>query len=120
SIQTATAILSDLAETILAQIAQLQEPILRQRCGVPYLAESAERGAQSAERGAQRAESETLSGAPPSALRASRSALLGLGKLGGRELSYQSDLDLIPVYEGDGRTGPPPGASRFDRFDLTD
>ncbi|HMC65782.1 MAG TPA: bifunctional [glutamate--ammonia ligase]-adenylyl-L-tyrosine phosphorylase/[glutamate--ammonia-ligase] adenylyltransferase, partial [Gemmataceae bacterium] len=35
-------------------------------------------------------------------------------------LSYQSDLDLILVYEGDGRTGPPPGASRFDRFDLTD
>jgi glutamate-ammonia-ligase adenylyltransferase len=46
--------------------------------------------------------------------------LLALGKLGGREMSYHSDLDLILVYEGDGRTGPPPEAGRFDRFDLTD
>src|SRR5262249_57733041 len=35
-------------------------------------------------------------------------------------MSYQSDLDLIVVYEGDGKTGPPPWASRFDRFELTD
>jgi glutamate-ammonia-ligase adenylyltransferase len=27
---------------------------------------------------------------------------------------------LILVYEGDGRTGPPAGASRFERFELTD
>src|SRR5262249_39603442 len=50
----------------------------------------------------------------------SRYVLLGLGKLGGRELSYHSDLDLILVYEGDGRTAPPPGSSRFDQFELTD
>jgi len=49
-----------------------------------------------------------------------RFVLLGLGKLGGRELSYHSDLDLILVYEGDGRTGPPAEATRFDRFELTD
>ena len=35
----------------------------------------------------------------------SRFVLLALGKLGGREMSYHSDLDLILVYEGDGRTG---------------
>jgi glutamate-ammonia-ligase adenylyltransferase len=35
-------------------------------------------------------------------------------------MSYHSDLDLILIYEGDGRTGPPPGASRFDRYELTD
>ena len=35
-------------------------------------------------------------------------------------MSYHSDLDLILVYEGDGRTGPPPGANRFDRYELTD
>ncbi len=46
--------------------------------------------------------------------------LLGLGKLGGREMSYHSDLDLILIYEGDGRTVPPPGSSRFDTFELTD
>ena len=50
----------------------------------------------------------------------SRYVLLGLGKLGGREMSYHSDLDLILVYEGDGRTLPPPGSSRFDTFELTD
>jgi glutamate-ammonia-ligase adenylyltransferase len=43
-----------------------------------------------------------------------------LGKLGGRELGYHSDLDLILVYEGDGRTKPPPEATRFDHFDFTD
>ena len=51
---------------------------------------------------------------------ASRYVLLGLGKLGGQEMSYHSDLDLILVYEGDGRTVPPPGSSRFDTFELTD
>src|SRR5205823_5701104 len=41
-------------------------------------------------------------------------------KLGGGEMNYHSDLDLILLYEGDGHTGPPPGASRFERFELTD
>jgi glutamate-ammonia-ligase adenylyltransferase len=96
TIRETTAALSDLAETILVQIAGLQEPPLLKRFGVPYLA--------GGERQGQR----------------SRYALLGLGKLGGREMNYHSDLDLILVYEGDGRTGPPEGASRFERFDLTD
>jgi glutamate-ammonia-ligase adenylyltransferase len=96
STQTTAAVLSDLAETILAQVARLQEPALAKRFGVPYLA-----GAQ----------------APPAA---ARYVLLGLGKLGGRELSYHSDLDLVLVYEGDGRTGPPPGAGRFAQYLETD
>jgi glutamate-ammonia-ligase adenylyltransferase len=91
-----TAALSDLAETILVQICRLQQPTLDLRFGVPYLAEG------------------------PRAGQPSRYALLALGKLGGCEMSYHSDLDLILVYEGDGRTGPPPGASRFDRYELTD
>ena len=33
-----------------------------------------------------------------------RYVLLGLGKLGGREMSYSSDLDLILIYEEDGKT----------------
>jgi glutamate-ammonia-ligase adenylyltransferase len=56
----------------------------------------------------------------PRAGQASRYAILGLGKLGGQEMSYHSDLDLIVVYEGDGRTVPPPGSSRWDTFELTD
>jgi glutamate-ammonia-ligase adenylyltransferase len=91
-----TAALSDLAETILVQVITWQEPLLTRRFGTPYLAEG-ERAGQP-----------------------SRYAVLGLGKLGGRELSYHSDLDLILVYEGDGRTGPPPSATRFERFELTD
>jgi glutamate-ammonia-ligase adenylyltransferase len=34
----------------------------------------------------------------------SRWAILALGKLGGRELNYHSDLDLIFIHEGEGRT----------------
>ncbi len=96
TIQETTAALTDVAETILLQLGSLQYAPLVGRYGVPYLAEG------------------------PRAGQASRYAVLGLGKLGSREMSYQSDLDLIVVYEGDGRTGPPPWASRFDRFELTD
>jgi len=96
TLQATTAALSDLAEVLLVQIAHLQEPVLAKRLGVPYLAEGPRIGEPS------------------------RFVLLALGKLGGREMSYHSDLDLIVIYEGDGRTGPPGGASRFDRYDLTD
>jgi glutamate-ammonia-ligase adenylyltransferase len=94
-VHATAAALSDLAETILAQIADLQDKPLERRFGVPYLAEG------------------------PRAGQPSRYVLLSLGKLGGREMSYHSDLDLILVYEGDGQTGPPPHATRFDRFELT-
>src|SRR6185312_4209 len=50
----------------------------------------------------------------------SRFAILALGKLGGREMNYHSDLDLMMVYEGDGRTEPLAHATRFDRFEPTD
>jgi [glutamine synthetase] adenylyltransferase / [glutamine synthetase]-adenylyl-L-tyrosine phosphorylase len=89
--------LSDLAETILRQISSLQYPSLLTRLGMPALHEHSSRVGQT-----------------------SRYVLLGLGKLGGQEMSYHSDLDLILVYEGDGRTVPPPGSSRWDTFELTD
>jgi glutamate-ammonia-ligase adenylyltransferase len=91
-----TAELSDLAEVLLSQIADLQLVPLRKRYGVPSLAAGKRTG------------------------QPSRYVLLGLGKLGSREMSYHSDLDLVLVYEGDGQTGPAPGASRFDRLELTD
>jgi len=96
TIQETVRSLSDLAQAILAQVVQLQEPALTKRFGVPALAEGDRTG------------------------QPSRYVILGLGKLGGRELAYHSDLDLVLVYEGDGRTAPPPGSSRFDRFELTD
>ena len=97
-IEETTAALSDLAETILAQIARLAEPSMTRRFGVPTL----------------QAQGACLDHSP------CRYVLLGLGKLGGREMSYQSDLDLILVYEADGRTAAPPGSTKWDLFDLTD
>jgi glutamate-ammonia-ligase adenylyltransferase len=96
SVRQTSAALSDLAETILVQIAATQEPQIRKRFGVAYLNEG------------------------PRVNQPSRYVLLALGKLGGRELTYHSDLDLILVYEGDGRTGPPAGANRFEKYHETD
>jgi glutamate-ammonia-ligase adenylyltransferase len=42
--------------------------------------------------------------------------VLGLGKLGGREISYHSDLDLLLVYEADGDTTGPARTSTFQFF----
>lgn len=36
-------------------------------------------------------------------------AILGLGKFGGRELSYHSDLDVVLIYERDGKSRPANG-----------
>src|SRR5262249_33067229 len=66
SIRETTAALSDLAETILVQIARLQEPALTKRFGIPMLTANGEM---------------TRHGA-------ARFVLLALGKLGGREMSY--------------------------------
>jgi glutamate-ammonia-ligase adenylyltransferase len=96
SIQATTVALSDLAEVLLGQIAAPQYAPLARRFGVPILTEG------------------ELSGRP------CRFAILALGKLGGREMNYHSDLDLMMVYEGDGRTEPPPSATRFDRYEPTD
>ena len=42
-------------------------------------------------------------------------AIVGLGKLGGMELNYHSDLDIIFIYEGEGKTRPVAAADP-DRF----
>jgi [glutamine synthetase] adenylyltransferase / [glutamine synthetase]-adenylyl-L-tyrosine phosphorylase len=96
TIRQTTEALSDLAETILTQVAAPQWAPLEQRYGVPTLPEGDQAG------------------------KPCRFALLALGKFGGRELNYHSDLDLILVYEDDGRTAPPPSANRFEQFELTD
>ena len=83
NIHQTTAALSDVADTLLNQVAELVEPEVRERWGVPQSPPIAMGG---------------LSPQP------CRYALLGLGKLGGREISYHSDLDLLLVYEADGTT----------------
>jgi glutamate-ammonia-ligase adenylyltransferase len=42
-------------------------------------------------------------------------AIVGLGKLGGMELNYHSDLDIIFIYEGEGKTRPAEGTDS-ERF----
>lgn len=42
--------------------------------------------------------------------------VLGLGKLGGRELSYGSDLDLVFLYDRDGTTAGPRPLSHLEWF----
>jgi glutamate-ammonia-ligase adenylyltransferase len=79
---TTLAALSDLAEAILARVAQEEYGPLVARWGEPTLAEG------------------------PGAGTTARYVLLGLGKLGGREMSYSSDIDLVLLYEGDGSTRP--------------
>lgn len=79
TIRQTTAALSDLAEALLLQIVELTEPEVQRRWGIP----------QHPARGPEQ----------PCAY-----ALLGLGKLGGREISYHSDLDLLLLYEADGLT----------------
>ena len=43
-------------------------------------------------------------------------ALLAMGKLGGREMSYHSDLDLILVYAGEGRSTGPKLLDHYEYF----
>ena len=89
-IRNATRELADVAEAIVGQVARDQERRRMAVCGVPRRA--------------------------CDGLRA-RWAVLGLGKLGGRELNYGSDLDLVFVCESDGQTtgagGPIPNEQFF-------
>jgi len=97
-IRATTTELTNLAETILSQIALGQYAALEKRLGMPTCGDPRE-------------------GQP------GRYVLLGLGKLGGRELNYHSDLDLVLIYECDGRTvsiGMESGAGRGQRRELTD
>lgn len=96
SIRETTAALSDLAETILAQVAAPIWGPLVERHGEPILAQGPRAGSRS------------------------RFALLGLGKLGSRAMSYHSDLDLILVYEGDGRTARIAGGLNSAHTESTD
>ncbi|MBY0456567.1 MAG: bifunctional [glutamate--ammonia ligase]-adenylyl-L-tyrosine phosphorylase/[glutamate--ammonia-ligase] adenylyltransferase, partial [Gemmataceae bacterium] len=102
-VRATTAALSDVADTILGRVVELVEPGVRAKLGEPQ--PSAECGTRSAEWKAE-GEGQRLDFIPHSAFRIPRCeyALLGLGKLGGREISYHSDLDLLLVYAADGTT----------------
>ena len=83
--------LSDLAEVVVAEAAALAERTLEERHGAPRL----------------------TSGAP------CRWTIAALGKFGGREIGFASDLELLTVYEGEGTSDgeePIPNAAWFEQF----
>ncbi len=96
-IRQTTAALSDVADTVLNQVVELVEPSVRDKFGNPKF---------EARNSNNQPGPETLSDFDfrVSNLLPCRYALLGLGKLGGREISYHSDLDLLLIYEADGTT----------------
>jgi glutamate-ammonia-ligase adenylyltransferase len=79
-IEAITGALSDIAETCLRQIADAECAKLIARHGEPTIAEG--------DRAGQRCEF----------------AILAMGKFGGRELNYYSDLDVVFLFEADGTT----------------
>jgi [glutamine synthetase] adenylyltransferase / [glutamine synthetase]-adenylyl-L-tyrosine phosphorylase len=79
-IQATTGALSDIAETCLAEIAAREHQRLVARFGQPTVGEGRRAG------------------------KPCEMVILGLGKFGGREMNYHSDLDIIFLYESDGNT----------------
>ncbi len=86
-IQATTGALADIAETCLAQIASREYRRLVERFGRPTMPEG------------------------PRAGRPCEMVVLALGKFGGREMNYHSDLDIIFLYEADGQTALNPDSS---------
>jgi glutamate-ammonia-ligase adenylyltransferase len=81
--ETTTAALAGLAEALVRVVVRREERHLTERLGVPA----------------------GPGGAPAAAL------VLALGKFGGREMNYASDVDVIFLYDHDGTVVPPRGRS---------
>jgi glutamate-ammonia-ligase adenylyltransferase len=79
-----TAAISDIATTLLNGVFDAAEAHVAARHGTPFVAD----------------------GVPCDY------AVLALGKLGGREIGYHSDLDLLILYEGDGTTRAAAGGAK--------
>jgi len=77
-----TGVLSDIAEVCLAQIATQEYDRLVAKFGVPTVGEGSRKG-------------------QPCEL-----AIVAMGKFGGREMNYHSDLDIVFLFEADGQTVP--------------
>ena len=64
-----------------------------------------------------RARADARFGAPRTAAKVpARFAVLGLGKLGGHELNYSSDIDLVFLFDEDGQTAGPKVVSNSEYF----
>jgi glutamate-ammonia-ligase adenylyltransferase len=89
-IQTTTGVLSDIAQACLEQITEIEYAGLVAKYGEPTIAEGPRAG--------ERAEL----------------VIAALGKFGGRELNYHSDLDIIFLFEADGHTAHPKRSKRTE------
>ena len=87
-VQATTGVLSDIAETCLVQITAAEYARLIERFGKPLIGEG------------------TRAGKPCEMI------VLAMGKFGGREMNYHSDLDIVFLYEADGNTAPQHDLSR--------
>ena len=88
--------LSDLADLCVESCLALAEKEARKREGVPLVAVGVDPG--------------------PNAGSEARLVVVALGKLGGRELGYHSDLDLLFLYSGAGETDGPRRATNHEHF----
>ncbi len=88
-IREVTRELADVAEAIVTQVARDQWDRKVKRFGMPRCSAS---------------------------LKRDRWAILALGKFGGRELNYHSDLDLVFLHESDGQTTGNPSSISNEQF----
>ena len=79
-VQATTRALSDVAETCLEQIVLAEHRRLAAKLGRPQIDQGRRRGQQC------------------------ELAILAMGKFGGQEMNYHSDLDIVFLYEADGHT----------------
>ncbi len=94
-IRTTTGTLSDVAQACLQQVALWEYQRLIRKWGVPRVSSSYRTLSPNGD-------SNTV-GLPPSD-QSCELVILALGKLGGREPNYHSDLDVVFLYEGEGST----------------
>ena len=97
--RTRTRALSDIAEACLKQIAAGETAKLTEKW-------ASRRSARCRER--RRRAGAAVAAAPADVGDGCELIVLALGKLGGRELNYHSDLDLVFLYEADGDDASPP------------
>ncbi len=98
-VRDTSAAISDVAQVCLKQIIYAECRNLIRRYGTPAMDSPTQSG--------DCLHPETKSSLPPEDLFSPcRFAILGLGKFGGRVMNYHGDLDILPLFEGDGETRP--------------
>ena len=90
-VRLATGTLSDIAQVCLERVVQDEYPRLVAKLGRPTLKNGPRRGEEA------------------------KFAVVAMGKFGGRELNYHSDLDVIFLFEGEGHTVIGPTSSGHSR-----